>query len=505
MKPMNHTSLLFGFLSIALLPVLPAGAQETETSTPAGSSRALSLEACLQQVVTQNFQIKASQARLEATRFREKAEWGIFEPDFVGSARIEENRRENTRQDFLSQASPLFDENNARYRAAVEGNLPTGGTIRLGGDTNRLENNLQTALNKEYVTFLGLTLRQPLLKDAGFETTMAQIRVAAEESEIVLNETRREMMSILSQAEIAYWELYRAEREYELRADSVRIAKEILQDNRDRVEAGKMSEIEVKKAVAELALRETQLEAAYQNRLDASARLNSFLGQESPTGAILEPEDSITVSPEAYSLEGSISQALENHPTLMVLRNTVEQEEIRKKYAKNQTLPDVSLNASYGMNGLDEEFSNSRAELFDNEFFSWFVGVEVQIPILNGVRERNEFQAAQIRMAGAEHRLRGAEVELSNLLRAMIQRVKSLKKQVADYREVVELQQDLLDAELTALELGRTDSRDVFEAEQQLTAAKLSALESLVNYQRRLIERELLEGVYLKKRDMDLI
>ena len=505
MKQTNTASLLKSCLITSLLLFGHGYSQETKTKDPAESSRFLALDVCLRQVVTENFQIKASKSRLEETRLREKAEWGVFEPDFVGSARIEENRRENTRQDFLSQASPLFYENNGRYRAAVEGTLPTGASVRFGGDVSRLENNLQTALNKEYVTFLGLTIRQPLLKDAGYDVTMAQIRLAAEESEIVLNETRREMMSILSQAEIAYWELYQAEREYELRSESVRIAEEILEDNRDRVEAGKMSEVEVIKAVAELALRKTQLETAYQNKLDASARLNSFLGKERPASVIIKPTDDIKVTNESYSIEGSLSEALEKHPTLMALRNTVEQEEIRENYAKNQKLPDVSLNASYGMNGLDEEFSNSSEELFDNDFFSWFVGVEVQIPILSGIRERNEYEAAQIRKAGAEHRLRGAEVELSNLLRAMIQRIKSLKKQVADYREVVELQQNLLDAELSGLELGRTDSREVFEAEQDLTEAKISVLESLVNYQRRLVERELLEGSYLKNRGMDLI
>jgi len=468
-------------------------------------SRLMSLDACLQKVVTQNYQVKAGKARLEETKLREKAEWGIFEPNFIGSARIEENRRENTRQDFLSQASPLFDENNNRYRAALEGRLPTGASVRLGGDINRLENNLQSDVNKEHVTFLGMTVRQPLLKDAGFKATMAQIRVAAQQSEIVLNETRREMMSVLSQAEIAYWGLYQAEQEYALRNESVRIARGILQDNRDRVEAGKMSEIEVKKAEAELALRQTQLESAYQRLLDASARLNSYLGTESPDAMMILPTDEIEVQQENYSLEGGMEEALENHPTLMTLRHTLEQEEIRKNYARNQKLPDVSLSASYGLNGLGEELSSSFDQLDDNDFFSWFVGVEVEIPILRGIRERNQYKAAQARLAGAEHRLRGAEVELSNLLQAMIQRVIGLKKQVADYRKVVGLQNELLEAELSALELGRTDSREVFEAEQDLTDAKLSVLESLVNYQRRLIEREILEGNYLKNRGMDLI
>lgn len=423
----------------------------------------------------------------------------------IASTRVEDSRRENTRQDFLSQTSPLFEENRSIHRLAVEGLLPTGGEVRIGGEMNRLNNNLQTTLDREYVSFLGITIRQPLLKDAGLDTTMAQIRVAEKETEVVLNETRREMMGILSQAEIAYWELFQFTMEYELRQESARIARNVLEENRERVAAGQMSEVEIMRAEAELAIRQTQVAAAMQRRLDASARLKSFLAQDASGPMLITPADTISIEEENQTIRQQYEQALENHPTLMALRKSVEQESLREDYARNQRLPDLSLSASYGLSGLGDSFSRTRSQLWNDDFYSWFVGLEFEMPILNRVRGVNQYEAARLRRESAEHRLRGAELELANLIRAVSQRVDSLRDQVEDYQEVVRLQERLLNAQLEALELGRGDSRMVFEAEQDYTDARLAVIESQVRYQRRLIEREILLGTYLANKGMDLI
>lgn len=490
--PLRYPIVLVFFTSLSL-PV---------TAEPA-ASRAISLNECLEQVRDNNYEIRAGETSLAAVEKQAAAEWGVFEPHVIVSARRESNRRENTRQDFLSQASPLFEENNHLYRGAVEGTLPTGGQVRVGGEVSRLDNNLQVSSDHEFVTFLGLTVRQPLLKDFGYDTTMAQIRVAEKQTDVVRHRTRREMMGVLSRAEIAYWELFQAAREHELRSKSVEIAQDVLADNRDRVQAGKMSDLEIRQAKAELALRETQLEAAHQQRLDASARLKSFLAEEAEGALVLDPTDDITLQASTTTTAESLDRAYDNHPTLLALRNVVEQEQLRESYAQNQKLPRLDLSASYGLNGLGDTLARSDDQLWNDDYRSWYVGLELNLPVMMGVRERNEYQAAHLRKQEAQQRLKGAELELTNLLRAMVKRVSGLKTQVQEYRRVVDLQQSVLDAELEALDLGRANSRDVFDAENALTDARIAVARSLVAYQRRIIEREILEGSYLAAHNIE--
>ena len=109
----------------------------------------------------------------------------------------------------------------------------------------------------EYQMYLGVNLRQPLLKNAGIETTKTAIRVAQRESQASFQEYRQEMMRKVSEAASVYWDFYRAQENLILIRESVRIAEKILIDNRQRHRTGKMAKTEVLEAMAGVASRKT--------------------------------------------------------------------------------------------------------------------------------------------------------------------------------------------------------------------------------------------------------
>ncbi len=184
-------------------------------ATPAPIS--ITLEQTIGRVVDHNLRVRAEKLNLSAARSEARAEAGLFEPEFVASFGREANRRQNTRERFLSQGASVFDEENEISTAAIEATLPPGTLLRVGGQTRRLSNNLQITGNEEFESFAGVNLTQPLLKGAGVKATLAQLRLATARSEVVLHETRRQLAAILSQAELAYWDLARAVAEDELR------------------------------------------------------------------------------------------------------------------------------------------------------------------------------------------------------------------------------------------------------------------------------------------------
>jgi outer membrane protein len=239
----------------------------------------MSVQQVLEEVLRANLRIREQSLEREVARQQLRGEWGIFEPDFVASVGEEANRRQNTRERFLSQGTTIFDERNSVYLLGVEGLLPTGGRLRLSGQNRGLENNLQLPGERESESFMGFTLTQPLLKNAGWGTTVAQIRLAAAQSKVVLQEYRRQLMLVLSQSELAYWDLVAVSALARLREQSVRVAQRVLTDNKARVEAGKMTEIEVLQAESGLAVRRALASEAAQ-RIDAAmALLNAFFGR----------------------------------------------------------------------------------------------------------------------------------------------------------------------------------------------------------------------------------
>src|SRR4029077_21090690 len=146
---------------------------------------------------------------------------GAFEPDWVSSILREANKRTNNTQQQAAQGGQfLFSERNTIYDTGIESLVPTGGKIRLGYTLSDLVNNVnplpffQSPTNKfiqEYQTFVGVTLTQPLLKNAGFGATLAKTRLAALESDVAFQQYRRQLMLTISGAEAAYWNLYFAQ------------------------------------------------------------------------------------------------------------------------------------------------------------------------------------------------------------------------------------------------------------------------------------------------------
>ena len=255
------------------------GAASSSFAAPAPAvapKTAMTVPQVLEEVVRSNLRLKAQSLERAVAKDQLRAEWAIFEPDFVASVTEEANTRQNTRERFLSQATTIFDERNRIHSAGIEGLLQTGGRLKVSGQNRRLKNNLQLAGGRESESFGAVTLTQPLLKGAGWGSTAAQIKLASAQSRVVLQEYRRQLMLVLSQSELAYWDLVAAKDLAGLRASSAGMAERVLTDNKARVEAGKMTEIEVLQAESGLAVRKAGVTDARQ-RVEAACHA---VGQE---------------------------------------------------------------------------------------------------------------------------------------------------------------------------------------------------------------------------------
>jgi hypothetical protein len=69
---------------------------------------------------------------------------------------------------------------------------------------------------------------------------------------------------------------------------------------------------------------------------------------------------------------------------------------------------------------------------------------------------------------------------------------------------VVEFRRNLLETRMESQQLGRMDARSVLESEQELFAARLEQLQSEIEYQRSLLELQLISGSLLQLRGIDV-
>jgi outer membrane protein TolC len=498
---------VFGFL----LAVSLNGSSAMEFRS--GQTNALNLRDFVQLVLQRNEAIQVRILELAITKKRLRAEQGIFEPELVGSYDRVENKRQNTAEQRRSTGVAEFEEDNNIYNGGLEALVPTGARVRLGYTLRDLKNNLQdpplgtivtNTASGEYQTFVGLSVTQPLLKSAWFPATMANIRLAGIASEIAYQEYRRQMMIIISTAEAAYWNLYMAQEQVRFFQDSVSLAESLLTDNRERLNAGRGSELEVLEAEAGLALRRLKLNEAEQKYYETAAQLLGFLSEAPSLNTAIQAIEEPTVSEEPAKLYESGMVAFELNPDYLTQLKRVSQEDIRLRYARNQRLPQLDFRGSIGLNGLGATPSESWDQVESEDWPSFSAGVELRIPLGGGIKTKNELHAAKLARQQALVALNDLQTQILNATQNSIRKINNARESVRNYAQVVNFNRNLLETERARVEVGRVESRRVLEADASLFEARNAELEARVQAERAQLELELVQGSVLKDRNFDV-
>jgi len=502
-------------MATAALAVGGARLARAERAASAGRAVDLTLEEVIEAAVYHNPEVEAALLEWRISRKVQRGVIGAFEPAFVGSYAWGAQDRENNAVQRLSQESDVFSEESEEFAVGIEGDFLSGAHYRLAYSVRDQGSNLHTNEQGEFIhefeAFAGLTVKQPLLKGAGFKVTLAEFRLAREGAVIALHNYRKQAMTVVSRAESAYWNLAFAQEKHRMAGESVGIARKLVEDRRQRVQSGKMAELELLEAEAGLASRLALEAQSHQEMMEAMTQLKLLAadrqigGEQSvrATGSLAPPEFDAAFDREAR--EAALREALRAQPDYLVRRAELRQSGVRHAYMRNQRLPQVDLTGSYGFNGLTERMGELWAEVATAEYPTWTVGVELRVPLGFGVRERNELAIAKLQRAVALHRLRAVEYEIANSVQALIHRIANLGTQIENARTIIGFYERLLDDALKRLEQGKSTSREVYAAEEELARARRDELSRIAQYREALLQWAFVRGALLRDRNLETI
>ena len=478
------------------------------SETEAGAVKRLSLTELIHQVIAQNQQIQIQKAQWDIKQAEEAGTHAIFEPEFVSSTRYEDNSQRNTVQEAINRlGEEVYKERNWDYSYALEGLVPTGAKLSLDYELSDLSNSVTKSVadeDNEYQMYLGVRLRQPLLKNAGIETTKTAIRVAQSESQASFQEYRQKMMQTVSEATDVYWDFYRAQENLTLIQESVRIAEKILIDNRQRHRTGKMAKTEVLEAMAGVASRKTLSSEAQHKYRQAANRLSKLLSVP-PSQERFEATDNPVADKPDFDDQKIMQQAFELQPAYLEAREQLKKADIKLSFAKNQRWPELDLIGSYGFNGLDFSRGGSWDQIKNGDFETWSVGVEFRVPIGGGVKTRSELRKAQLEIKSQLLALKDIEVIVTNNIDTALHHIASAEEQRQYADGIVELRKQLLDAELARLNAGKSSTRLILEKEDDYRNAKEFALQNNVELQTALTELDLAGGTILLNHNIEIM
>lgn len=399
----------------------------------------------------------------------------------------------------------------------------TGGSATFGGQVSKFDTNaLSFGLNPSFGSGLELSVRQPLLRNFGKETTEFGIRVArlsSEQSQIAFAE---QVIAILQQVEGAYWRLVEAREQLKVAEESKRLAMQLHEDNRIRVDVGTLAPLELVSSEAGIAAREEDLIRARAEIGNAEDVLKTLLRLEGDLAwaASIVPETKPDIVHPKVDLVEALTTALEARPELAREATAQQAREIEAAYYRGQKKPRLDLAASYGFTGTGGDLvvrddqgnvvstvpgglSDAVEQVTGGDFPGWSVGLELGIPIQNRAA-RARATIAELAVAQGRTGIEQVRQLITTEVRLAVRALETSSQELESAKVSVRLQSANLDAERKKFANGLSTSFQILQVEEDLTNARSREVRAVTNYRRALVEYYRSVGKLLERSGVEI-
>lgn len=438
----------------------------------------------VRQIRAVNKTIRSKQNERDITQTGIDRAQSMFQPQATASAMNGRQRLKNTpEEDVVRQGLGLYDRIGQDYSVGVSQLLASGakveGKATLSRFLTNITRNIRQTDDNDYKAFYGLTVTQPLARDAGVEVTLARLRMAELDTLAAEHASGDTEASTVAEAMFAYWDLLFAQERLGSALEKVRMGERLLQESRALNRQGRLPLSEVWEVENNLGRYQSGVSEAQQGVQERANKVRTLLMETvNETPAPLKAIDRLPeVAARLVSAEQALRQALERRDDYRMRKAMLEREGVQLAYAQNQGLPRIDLVASYGLNGL--EMSGARAFSYGrmNDYPTWSLGLQFTMPLGENLQARADLQAARLRKEDALLQLKALEVAITNDIDTGIGMMTSAFERWTLLRQVAEREQRQLELERVRLTAGRSDMREILLREERAINARLAVVE----------------------------
>ena len=410
---------------------------------------------------------------------------GIYDPLATLSASYTRSNSTNTLTFRPGEVDQAF------VTAGISQLLPTGTIVEATADSGWIDNSA-----KFYTSAFNVSVSQPLLRNFGRENTELEINVSRFNKAESLERFRTRLSDTVAQVRSDYFRLYSLREALVVRRTSLALAGRILEETRGRVRAGVLPAMDILNAEFVAATREKEVidaERAVRDQMDV-LRLTLQLD---PGAEIILAD---LPSRDAYPVneEAALTLALQTRPELAAQRTAIKITDLQQRVAKNQTLPDLLLNASVGVGGEDRRFLRGLEKSASAEDPTWGVGVQISYPLGNRAAE-NTYIRSRLAKEQAQTQLQSLEAAVARDVKAAIRLVEANYKQIEVTSRGRAYAEERLRSFEKRLAVGLATTKDVFDVEEDLVTAKANEIQALVDYNNSITQLWRVTGEILER------
>ena len=377
--------------------------------------------------------------------------------------------------------------------------FPTGTTVSLEGSTQMDDSSLYR--DAFYWTRLGMSVNQAILRGYGTEVNLVRLRQARLDTRMSEYELRGFTQSLVAQVEQTYWDYALARRQVEIFEESLKVARQQLNETNELIAVGRLAKSELPAVQAEVAAQEQGLINAQADKESIRLQLLRLLNPPGP-GLWRREVDLIYQSTlpeikldevESYVNASMLMRPLLNEARLKILRNDLD---VVK--TKNGLLPLMDLFITLGKSGYANSFGNSIGNM-DGDNYDALVGIRFQYPIYN--REaKSRHQRALLTRDQTEKALGNLSQLVEVDVRTAYIEVKRAKQQIAASSATRMFDEEKLRIETEKLRVGKSTSFLVAQAQRDLLISRIAEVQAVANYIKALINLYQQDGSLLERR-----
>jgi outer membrane protein len=455
---------------------------------------------------------------------------GVFAPQLV--SQVLRSNSAAPPSDFLSTAgvsgsgAAVVTSGNFYTQAGVQQAMKwTGASYTFTWDGSRSTTDApRTVFSPELNSHLNFTATQPLLRNFRIDSFRQQLLLSRVSSDTADLGLQQRITQTSRNVRLAYYNLLGAVAGLNVAQQSLDLARQQLKQNQTRVDVGTMAPIDIVAAEAEVASNEEGVIVQQAAIETAEDQLRSLVMNPSQPGfwtARFSPSEQPTLSPQAIDVDAAVKTALANRTDLQQFKKQMETTDINMRFAANQKLPEVDLQARYGLQGIGgtqfgydntaiatgaaptptsttvRPFADVLRDVFGNNFKTWTVQLNVSYPIGTSSADA-AYAQAKLQKQQQATTLTDIEMQITTQVRQAARQVDTNLRRVEATRKARELAEKRLEAEQKRFQVGLNSTFELFQAQRDLAAARNAELNATIAYNLALVDFEAVQHAPLQ-------
>jgi len=392
-----------------------------------------------------------------------------------------------------------FSTDAAEGIISLEQYFPTGTRIALEASTQMDDSSLYD--DSFYSTRLGMTVTQALLKGYGTDVNLVRLQQARLDTRMSAYELRGFTEFLVAEVERTYWDYALARRQIEIVEESLKVARQQLNETKELIAVGRLARAELAAVQAEVASQEQALIEARANKESIHLQLLRLLNPAGP--GIWQREVDLIHQPTLpeIKLEGvdlHVAVSMRIRPILNEARLKILRGDLELVKTKNGLLPLMDLFITLGKSGYANSFGESIGNINEDSYDA-MAGVKFNYPIYN-----RDAKALHRRALLTREQLQKALENLSQLVEVDVRtayiEVTRTKQQITASSVTRMFDEEKFRIETEKLRVGKSTSFQVAQAQRDLLVSRIAEVRALTSYLKALIDLYRQDGSLLERR-----